>query len=78
LRVLHQMADHIDVLRRPDRPVREKVVAAHAAYDRVRALQSLKRPWRETFRDFRISLSRVRAIWCNLARARDGRTKRLR
>jgi hypothetical protein len=78
LRVLYQMADHIDVLRQPDRTVREKVVAAHAAFDRVRALQSLKRPWRETFQDFQVSLRQARTILLGLARARHGRSKRPR
>jgi hypothetical protein len=75
LRLLYQMADHIDILRQPERTVREKVAAAHAASECVRALESLKRPWRETFRDFRNSLHRTRAIFVALASSSGARKK---
>jgi hypothetical protein len=78
LRVLYQMADHIDVLRQPEGTVDEKVAAALAASDRLRALESLKRPWRDTYRDFRYRLRRTRAILVGLARGSVARTKRTR
>jgi hypothetical protein len=76
LRLLYQMADHIDILRQPERTVGEKAAAAHAAFDCVRALESLKQPWRDTFRDFRNSLRRTRAIFVALAGGRAVRKKR--
>jgi hypothetical protein len=53
---------HIDVLRHPARRVRQKLAAAHYCWRRLEHLEQLKAPWQDTFRDFKESLRRVRAL----------------
>jgi hypothetical protein len=77
LRVLQQMAAHIDILRRPQPTAPEKLAAAHGAWRQLRALEALKQPWRETHRDFRRSLRRTLAMFADLARGRSPGSKTL-
>ena len=61
LRVLQEMTQHIDLLRRPQLAPSAKLAAVRETCRQLRALESLKRPWRETYRDFRHSLGRARS-----------------
>jgi len=70
LRVLQEMTQHIDVLRRPQLTPTAKLAAARETCRQLRALESLKRPWRETYRDFRRSLGRARALIAHVVRNR--------
>jgi hypothetical protein len=59
---LREFERHIDVLRHPAHKVREKLAAAHHCWRRLEHLEQLSPPWRDTFRDFKQSLRRVRAL----------------
>jgi hypothetical protein len=72
LHVLEQMTPQIDVLRRLQPTTPEKLTAVDETFRQLRALEALKQPWRETYRDFRRSLRRVRAVFANLARSCTG------
>ena len=72
LRVLEQMRPQIDVLRGLQPTAPEKLNAVDEAFRQLRALEALKQPWRETYRDFRRSLRRVRAVFAALAHGRAG------
>lgn len=62
LHVLQAFERHIDVLRHPSRLPGEKLKAAHESWRHLRRLEQLKGPWRETYKDFRGSLRRVRTL----------------
>jgi hypothetical protein len=61
LHALRAFERHIDVLRRPGRGVRSKLAAAQGSWLELRRLEQLKGPWRDTFRDFKLSLRRINA-----------------
>jgi hypothetical protein len=69
LYVLARMARHIDVLRQPSRPPKQKLAAAHASCQEINELKRLKRPWGETYRDFRRTLKRVRALYREIVKS---------
>lgn len=71
LRVLAAMAEQINILRRRHATPREKLGAVQATCRHLRALETLKRPWVETYRDFRRSLRRARALFARVAPARQ-------
>ena len=71
LRVLQAMTQHIDVLRRPEPDPPQKLAAARETYRQLHALESLKRPWRDTYLDFRRSLRRARALFEHITHKRS-------
>jgi hypothetical protein len=73
LKVLAAMAEQIDILRRRQTTPREKLGAVQATCRQLRALETLKRPWVETYRDFRRSLRRARALFARVALDRQSR-----
>jgi hypothetical protein len=68
LHKLQQMAPDIDVLRHPKREPQEKLAAAEASCRKLKSLERLREPWRDTYRDFRHSLRRARALLQSIAR----------
>jgi hypothetical protein len=62
LRVLREMSRYIDLLRRPQTTPPAKLAALRAACRELRALEALKQPWRETYRDLRQRLRRARVL----------------
>lgn len=68
LRALQQMAPYIELMRRPYPTTSAKLAAVRAACRELRRLEALKEPWRETYRDFRRSLGRARALFARLVR----------
>jgi len=75
LRVLLEMTEQIDLLRRPQLPPSAKLTAVHETCRQLRALELLKQPWRDTFRDFRHSLHRARTLFVDIARTQRSRSK---
>jgi hypothetical protein len=59
LHVLKEMGQHIDRLRSRDIPPQAKLADVRAACRQLRALEALKQPWRETYRDLRDRLRRL-------------------
>lgn len=74
LYTLRQMAPYIDTLRHPSRLPDEKLAAAEASCRQLKALERLRQPWRDTYRDLRDRLRRVRAMLESIA----GPAKRMR
>ena len=62
LHVLDEMARHIDLLRRPHATAAAKLAAVRGACRQLRALEALKQPWREIYRDLRYRLRRARVL----------------
>ena len=62
LHVLRACERHIDVLRQEESEPLHKLASAEASCRQLRQLEALKAPWRETYRDLRSSLRRVRAL----------------
>jgi len=69
LYVLTRIARHIDVLRQPSRPPKQKLAAAHASCREMTRLEQLKQPWGETYRDFGRALQRVRALYREIVKS---------
>nr|AIA11866.1 Unknown Function [uncultured bacterium] len=67
LHSLQEMAPDIETLRHPAAQPPGKLAAAEAASRKLRALERLRNPWRETYRDFRHSLRRAHALLKKIA-----------
>jgi hypothetical protein len=62
LHALQKMAPFIEILRHPDRRPHEKLAAATASCRELKALERMRQPWRDTYRDFRHSIQRAQAV----------------
>jgi hypothetical protein len=62
LHVLRTFERHINVLRQEKAKPQQKLASAEASCQQLRQLEALKAPWRETYRDLRNSLRRVRVL----------------
>jgi hypothetical protein len=76
LRVLQEMARHIDLLRSRYTPPPAKLAALRAACRQLRALEALKQPWRETYRDLRHRLRRARVMFAEIVHATRSKVPR--
>lgn len=76
LRVLDDMARHIDLLRRRHTTASAKLAAVRAACRELRALEALKEPWREIYRDLRYRLHRTRVLFAKIVRAHRPSSRR--
>src|ERR1700738_78500 len=62
LHSLRQMAPCIEILRHPMRKADEKLAAVEASCRQLKAVERLRQPWRDPYRDLRDSLRRARAL----------------
>jgi hypothetical protein len=67
LRVLVNLARHLDVLRSRDSTLEEKLNAASSSSKHLELLEQLRRSSNETYRDFRTAVGRIRAHLSRLA-----------
>jgi len=68
LRVLQQMAQHINVLRHQASGHADKLSATEAACRHLKTLEKLDVPWRETYLDLRRRLRQIRVHLRRLAK----------
>jgi hypothetical protein len=62
LEILQRLEQPLDVLRRPDVFRRETLSAVDESCRLMRRLEEMKQPWRETYRDFRESVQKIRGL----------------
>jgi len=74
LHTLGRMTPHIDTLRHPTRHASEKLAAAEASCKELTALERLRRPWRDTYTDFRQNLHRLRTLLRRIVGSKRRRT----
>jgi hypothetical protein len=62
LEILERLEQPLDVLRRPNLFRRETLSAVDESCRLMRRLEEMKHPWRETYRDFRESVQKIRGL----------------
>jgi plasmid maintenance system killer protein len=72
LHALRAFERHIEVLRHPHREAHSKLAAAQRSWLELRRLEQLRGPWRDTFRDFKMSLRRIHALLQQIAKHSRG------